>query len=242
MPSMSLHSIGSRGLPHRVRWGCPCFWCTLGRALIRARVSLPRAQNPVVFTWLEALDLGGHSVLMWAHVAWMPGLFYRDEEAPPASTRERHSLSPTSTSPVTLRDCASVFVPYGALQARKTGHIAAEQMLGALVSTSPQPAYHYWAGDGTQARAQGLKQPQGGSRAPITTAAAATEQAFGRPLQTLPGRPHETRLPGYPSPAPHHRRTRGRPVALPSPNGTGGSPRPVVLFSGGTARQPRCRC
>ncbi|MDP1756527.1 MAG: ThiF family adenylyltransferase [Pseudohongiella sp.] len=142
---------------------------------------------PVVFTWLEALDLGGHSVLMWTHEPGCLDCLYRDEEGTPCLHPRTSFLEPNQHVTRNLTGCASVFVPYGALQARKTGHMAAEQMLGALVGTSPQPAYHYWAGDGTQARAQGLQTTAWWSRAPITTAAAATEQAFGRPCKRCRG-------------------------------------------------------
>lgn len=156
------------------------------RALARALRSQEH-KLPLVFTWLEALDLGGHSVLMWTHEPGCLDCLYRDDEGNPCLHPRTSFLEPNQHVTRNLTGCASVFVPYGALQARKTGHMAAEQMLGVLVGTSSQRAYLYWVGDGTQAHAQGLQTTPWWSRAPTTTAAAATEQTFGRPCKRCRG-------------------------------------------------------
>lgn len=144
---------------------------------------------PVAFTWLEALDLGGHSVLMWTDKPGCLDCLYRDEEGTPCLHPRTSFLEPNQHVTRNLTGCASVFVPYGALQARKTGHMAAEQMLAALVGVAPERAYRFWAGDGSQARAQGLRTTAWWSSAPTTTSAAATERAFGRPCKRCRGEP-----------------------------------------------------
>ncbi len=138
---------------------------------------------PVVFTWLEALDLGGHSVLLWTDKSGCLDCLYRDDEGAPSLHPRTSFLEANQHVTRNLTGCASVFVPYGALQSRKTGLMAAEQMLGALVGTSPVRAYRYWVGDGTEAHAQGLRTTPWWSDAPATTPAEATERAFGRPCK-----------------------------------------------------------
>jgi hypothetical protein len=165
-----------------VAFGAPSVERSFGRAFRSQEHELP-----LVFTWLEALDLGGHSVLMWAHRPGCLDCLYRDDEGASCLHPRTSFLEPNQHVTRNLTGCAGVFVPYGALQARKTGHMAAEQMLGALVGSSPERAYRYWSGDGTQARAQGLRTTPWWSRAPTTSAAVATEQAFGRPCKRCRG-------------------------------------------------------
>lgn len=142
---------------------------------------------PVTFTWLEALDLGGHSVLMWTDKPGCLDCLYRDDEGAPSLHSRTSFLEANQHVTRNLTGCASVFVPYGALQARKTGLMAAEQMLNALVDAAPERAYRYWAGDGIQAREQGLRTTSWWSEAPTTSAADATARAFGRPCKRCRG-------------------------------------------------------
>ena len=165
-----------------VAFGAPSVERSFGRAFRSQEHELP-----LVFTWLEALDLGGHSVLMWAQRPGCLDCLYRDDEGASCLHPRTSFLEPNQHVTRNLTGCAGVFVPYGALQARKTGHMAAEQMLGALVGSFPERAYRYWVGDGTQARAQGLRTTPWWSRAPTTSAAVATEQAFGRPCKRCRG-------------------------------------------------------
>jgi ThiF family len=165
-----------------VAFGAPSVERSFGRAFRSQEHELP-----VVFTWLEALDLGGHSVLMWAHRPGCLDCLYRDDEGAPCLHPRTSFLEPNQHVTRNLTGCAGVFVPYGALQARKTGHMAAEQMLGALVGSSTARAYRYWVGDGTQAQAQGLRTTPWWSRAPSTSTTVATDQAFGRPCKRCRG-------------------------------------------------------
>ncbi len=138
---------------------------------------------PVVFTWLEALDLGGHSVLMWTHKPGCLDCLYRDDGGAPALHPRTSFLEANQHVTRNLTGCASVFVPYGALQARKTGLLAAEQMLEALYGSTIQRAYGYWVGNGIQAKAQGLHTTPWWTNAATTFSAIATERVFGRPCK-----------------------------------------------------------
>lgn len=136
-------------------------------------------QFPVVFTWLEALDLGGHSVLTWAGKPGCLDCLYRDEEGASSLHPRTSFLEPNQYVTRNLTGCASVFVPYGAIQARKTGLMAAEQMLDALVGASPERAYRYWAGNGVQARARGLRMTPWWNMASTQAPHDVTARAFG---------------------------------------------------------------
>lgn len=158
-----------------VAFGAP----SIERSFARAFRSQEHAL-PVVFTWLEALDLGGHSVLMWTHKPGCLDCLYRDDEGAPSLHPRTSFLEANQHVTRNLTGCASVFVPYGALQARKTGLLAAEQMLEALHGSIAQRAYGYWVGGGIQAHAQGLRTTPWWTNAAATTSAIATERMFGR--------------------------------------------------------------
>lgn len=144
-------------------------------------------QLPVVFSWLEALDLGGHSVLMWTGKPGCLDCLYRDEEGSPSLHPRTSFLEPNQHVTRNLTGCASVFVPYGALQARKTGLMAAEQMLSALAGAAPERAYSYWVGHGIQAQERGLRMTPWWSTASATSPIDATARAFGRPCKRCRG-------------------------------------------------------
>lgn len=137
---------------------------------------------PVVFTWLEALDLGGHSILTWTDTEGCLDCLYRDDEGQPCLSPRTAYLEPSQPVTRNITGCASIFVPFGALQARKTGLMAAEQMLGAIVKPGPA-SYRFWVGDGTAAAEAGLKMTPWHQIAATVSQAEGTRRAFGRPCK-----------------------------------------------------------
>lgn len=154
---------------------------TLERAIARGLRSA-RKPIPVVLTWLEPLDLGGHSLHFMATGPGCLDCIYRDEDGADALTSQTAFLE--SGQPVTrnLTGCSSVFVPYGAIQSRRTALLAAEQLLRALGGAAA-PAYAFWVGEGAEASKQGLRTTSWWSRAKSTLAADATKQLFARPCR-----------------------------------------------------------
>jgi hypothetical protein len=69
---------------------------------------------PVVFTWLEALDLGGHSLLMWTKGEGCLNCAYRDDEGHPSLAPRTAFLEPNQPVTRNLTGCSGAFVPYGA--------------------------------------------------------------------------------------------------------------------------------
>lgn len=141
---------------------------------------------PVAFTWLEALDLGGHSVLAWSNSEGCLDCLYRDDEGQPALHSRTSFLEPDQHVSRNLTGCASTFVPFGALQARRTGLLAAEHMLGAL-NGDAKSSYRFWVGDGTAAAKEGLRTTSWWRAAGQTSQAEATLRAFGRPCKRCRG-------------------------------------------------------
>ena len=154
---------------------------TLERSFCRA---LRRTSNqiPILFTWLEPLDLGGHSVLIWSKGEGCLDCLYRDEEGQPVLYPRTSFLEPNQHVSRNLTGCGSVFVPFGALQARRTGLMAAEHML-AMLSRGSVRSYRFWVGEGAAAEAQGLRTTAWWGRAPSVTAADATRMVFGHPCR-----------------------------------------------------------
>lgn len=143
-------------------------------------------QFPVVFTWLEALDLGGHSVLMWINGDGCLDCIYRDEEGVPALHPRTSFLEPNQHVTRNLTGCGSIFVPYGALQSRRTGLMAAEHFLSSL-GKEPKPSYRYWVGEGSVAADAGLKTTQWWNVASQVTQTDASLRVFGRPCKRCRG-------------------------------------------------------
>jgi len=154
---------------------------TLERMLARR---LRRFQKlvPLLFTWLEPLDIGGHSVLVSTQGSGCLDCLYRDEEGVPVLYPRTSFLEPDQHVSRNLTGCSNVFVPFGALQSRRTALMAAEHLLAAL-SGIQGPSYRFWAGEGSTAAAQGLRTTTWWHHAPTTTALDATRSVFGRPCR-----------------------------------------------------------
>lgn len=143
-------------------------------------------QLPVVFTWLEALDLGGHSLLMWTKGEGCLHCLYRDDEGRPSLASRTAFLEPDQPVTRNLTGCASSFVPYGALQARRTGLMAAEHLLSELSVNGEehweqQASYRFWVGPGEIAARQGLRTTPWFWTAQKTSSKQATLMAVGHP-------------------------------------------------------------
>jgi len=154
--------------------GTPAVDRVIGRKLRSAGLSMP-----VVTTWLEALDLGGHSVRVWTNLPGCLDCLYRDDEGQSALHPRTAFLQANQKVTRNLTGCGSVFVPYGALQARKTALMAAEQMLSALIAGGAPPSYRFWRGDGDKARAQSLRTTTWWAEASNTPEEDAAACAFG---------------------------------------------------------------
>lgn len=162
-------------------FGAPSIERSFSRALKGDAVDLP-----VVFSWLETLDLGGHSVLMWTKGEGCLNCAYRDDEGLPSLASRTAFLEPNQPVTRNLTGCAGAFVPYGALQSRRTGLIAAEHILSAVSAVAAgdkarRPSYRFWVGEGKVAAEQGLSTTPWFQIARTTSEAVATQQVFGHP-------------------------------------------------------------
>ena len=147
-----------------------------------------RHDLPVVFTWLEALDLGGHSVLMWTHGEGCLDCAYRDDEGQSSQASRTAFLEPNQPVTRNLTGCSGAFVPYGPIQARRSGLLAAEHMLSAMTAVAAgdearKPSYRFWVGEGNAAAEHGLRTTPWFQRARTTSAEEATRQVFGLPCK-----------------------------------------------------------
>lgn len=162
-------------------FGSPSIERSFSRALKGREVDLP-----VVFTWLEALDLGGHSVLTWTKGEGCLNCAYRDDEGQPSLRPRTAFLEPNQPVTRNLTGCSGAFVPYGAIQSRRTGLMAAEHILSAMSSASGgdlvrRSSYRFWVGEGKAAAEQGLRTTPWFQLARTTSEEVATQQVFGRP-------------------------------------------------------------
>lgn len=152
---------------------------TLERALARKLRAFGK-ELPVVTTWLEPLDLGGHSVAVRTSGTGCLDCLYRDDEGLPSLMPRTAFLAAGQKVSRNLTGCASVFVPYGAIQSRRTALMAAEHMLDCLTDGA-LPSYRYWTGAGKEASAQYLKTTPWWSMSRSTPMETATEMLFGEP-------------------------------------------------------------
>lgn len=155
---------------------------TLERSFARA-LRKSQEQLPMLFTWLEPLDLGGHSVLTWTQGEGCLDCLYRDDEGNSTLQSRIAFLSPNQSVSKTITGCGGNFVPYGALQSRRTALMATEQILLAL-SGKTGPSYHYWAGEGNAATKHNLKTTPWWSEARSKVPSdEQSKRAFGRPCK-----------------------------------------------------------
>lgn len=161
-------------------FGAPSIERSFSRVLKNKRFDLP-----VVFTWLEALDLGGHSVLMWTKGEGCLDCTYRDDEGQPSLASRTSFLEPNQPVTRNLTGCAGAFVPFGPIQARRTGLLAAEHILSAVTAVAVgaktrEPSYRFWVGEGSAAAQHGLRTTPWFLAARTTLPEDATRQVFGR--------------------------------------------------------------
>lgn len=162
-----------------IAFGAPSIERSFSRSLKGRQFDLP-----VVFTWLEALDLGGHSILMWAKREGCLDCAYRDDEGQPSLVSRTAFLEPDQPVTRNLTGCAGAFVPYGALQARRTGLMAAEHILSAVSDVAAgkearDPSYKFWVGEGKVAAEHALRTTPWFDAARTMSAEDATRQVFG---------------------------------------------------------------
>lgn len=140
---------------------------------------------PVIFTWLEALDLGGHSVLMWTKGEGCLDCAYRDDEGQPSQVSRTSFLEPNQPVTRNLTGCTGAFVPFGPIQARRTGLLAAEHILSTMIAVAAgavarEPSYRFWVGEGRAAAQHGLHTTPWFQAARMTLPDEATRRVFGR--------------------------------------------------------------
>ena len=114
------------------------------------------ATIPVVLTWLEPLDLGGHAVGLSTTGQGCLDCLYRDDEGAASLYPRISFLASGQVVTKNLTGCASTFIPYGAIQSRRTALLAAELMLD-LLRGENAPQYRYWLGKGKLAAAESLR-------------------------------------------------------------------------------------
>lgn len=154
---------------------------SLERSFARAIRKRAGKRLPMVLTWLEPLDLGGHSVVLFTEGQGCLDCLYRDDEGAASLATRTAFLEPNQAVSKNLTGCSSVFVPYGALQARRTGLMAAEHLLNSMADTGS--SYRYWVGDGKVAREQGLRTTPWWEEIKHVTLGEASQRVFGRPCK-----------------------------------------------------------
>lgn len=163
-----------------IAFGSPSVERSFSRVFKKLRLDLP-----VVFTWLEALDLGGHSVLMWSKGEGCLDCAYRDDEGQSSQVSRTSFMEPGQPVTRNLTGCAGAFVPFGPLQARRTGLLAADHILSAMTLVAAgakvrEPSYRFWVGEGSVAAQHGLHTTPWFQAARTTLPDDATRQVFGR--------------------------------------------------------------
>ena len=164
-----------------IAFGLPTLERSFNRALRKVKKRLP-----VLFTWLEPLDLGGHSVLVWGEGEGCLDCLYRDDEGAPALQSRTAFLEPNQVVSKNLTGCSSVFVPFGALQARRTALQAVEHLLTAITDEGGA-SYRFWVGEGRAATEQSFRTTAWWSEAPSVSFAEATRRVFGPPCRWCRG-------------------------------------------------------
>ena len=147
------------------------------RAIAR-RIRELAPKSAISVTWLDPLDIGGHSVLAWSHEEGCLDCLYRDDEGMPALAPSLSFMESHQKVTRSLTGCFGVFVPFSVLQSRRTGLMAAEQMFNAI-SGLPGKQYAFWTGQGQAAMDAGLKLTPWWREARRVTADVVSHRVFG---------------------------------------------------------------
>lgn len=135
----------------------------------------------VLVTWLEALDLGGHALLLPGHGKGCLECIYRDDDGQLSVVPRTAFLQPGQAVTRDLTGCAGAFVPYGAAHSRRTALEAAQLIMDGLLGTATAPQYRFWTGPGRLASAEGLNTTPWWAAAPSTPFHQATRSVFSPP-------------------------------------------------------------
>ena len=109
---------------------------------------------------------------------------YRDDEGRPSLASRTSFMEPNQPVTRNLTGCGGAFVPYSALQSRRTGLMAAEHLLSAVSAViageeARLPSYRFWVGEGKVAAEHGLRTTPWFQSARTISAEDATQQVFG---------------------------------------------------------------
>ena len=109
---------------------------------------------PVIYCWLEACGIGGHTVLVdGKSKGCIECLFEFKDQGP---YRRSDFLDPYQNITKDLTGCGGTFTPYSALDAIKTATLTVELALEFFINDL-ESSYRYWVGDNNLAEELGLK-------------------------------------------------------------------------------------
>lgn len=110
---------------------------------------------PVIYCWLEACGIGGHTVLVdGKSKGCLECLFEFKDQGP---YRRSDFLNPYQDITKDLTGCGGAFTPYSALDSIKTATLTVELALEFVIN-GRESSYRYWVGDNKLAEDSGLKQ------------------------------------------------------------------------------------
>lgn len=154
------------------------------RTLVR-QIRCLGVQATILVTWLEALGLGGHVVVLPSQGEGCLDCLYRDGEGQPSLYPAVSLLAPGQRVSRSLSGCLGTFIPYSALHSRRTALLAAEALLEALADARiAKPGYTYWVGSDLLAQKEGILTSAWFQRAGSETAVSATRVLFASPCGT----------------------------------------------------------
>jgi molybdopterin/thiamine biosynthesis adenylyltransferase len=111
---------------------------------------------PVIFTWVEALGLGGHALVtrLGGSAGCLRCLYEQGENGP----QNRASFAaPGQHFERTIDGCGSAFTPFGALDANQTAILCVRMAVQVLTGEQTENCLRSWKGDGSEFRRAGFE-------------------------------------------------------------------------------------
>lgn len=130
-----------------------------------------------VVSWLEALGLGGHSVLFSKTREGCLECLYRSSEGQSSLMSRTSYLEPNQRVSRNLTGCGGAFTPFSALDAVKTAEQAVKLCLRALAGEATL-AYLSWKGDAAAALAEKIRTSSWYQRVPSVFEATEADSLF----------------------------------------------------------------
>jgi hypothetical protein len=125
---------------------------------MNARIHAQEAGPAAIFTWLEPLGIGGHALLTrrGCNAGCLECLYTPPDGDEEMLVNRSSFAAPGQSFARALSGCASLYTPYGSIDAVRTAALAARLAVDALTGKEQGNPLHSWKGDASEFTQEGF--------------------------------------------------------------------------------------